>query len=361
MIFPGMDTIALGYFLGLAVGLSMFLGCVLVFVAIQNQSKTVLSATQYFSSGILIAVVGQELLPDLKEGTKGARGTLAILAGFTFGVCLMYMVEHLIDDEKEDDTPVQSGTVEHDGSRQSTIQEVVESFDAHDPEAHHPAPAKKMHLSGLSNNRSFELDLNAPSLVRQSTPGGTGVASSRRARSYNVVTSITSLGPERAPERELRVKSSVPWALTLPIFVDAVMDGMLIGVMSVTNEHSAIVLALATAVEMMFLGITFGALVLKCGRKKWLLAALLPVVLSSSGAFGAVSANLLANELQEALTAFGIAALLFLACNELLKEAAENAAGESFRQSVWFFIGFLTIVMLERVLPDDIPIEEWTS
>jgi zinc transporter ZupT len=273
----------------------------------------------------------------------------------------MYMVEHLIDDEKEDDTPVQSGTVEHDGSRQSTIQEVVESFDAHDPEAHHPAPGKKMHLSGLSNNRSFELDLNAPSLVRQWTPGGTGVASSRRARSYNIVTSITSLGPERAPERELRVKSSVPWALTLPIFVDAVMDGMLIGVMSVTNEHSAIVLALATAVEMMFLGITFGALVLKCGRKKWLLAALLPVVLSSSGAFGAVSANLLASELQEALTAFGIAALLFLACNELLKEAAENAAGESFRQSVWFFIGFLTIVMLERVLPDDMLIEEWTS
>jgi zinc transporter ZupT len=155
-------------------------------------------------------------------------------------------------------------------------------------------------------------------------------------------------GIERTDRTVPQDKRRVPWALTLPIFVDAVMDGMLIGVMSVTNEHSAIVLALATAVEMGFLGITFGALVLNCGRKKWILAASLPIVLSTSGAFGAWSANLLPNELQEALTAFGIAALLFLACNELLKEAAEN----SHSQSIWLFVGFLTIVMLERVLPD---------
>merc|ERR1740138_1415656 len=101
MLFPEIDHVALGCLLGLAVGWSMFMGCSLVFVAIQNQSKAVLSATQYFSSGILIAVVGQELLPDLKEGAGGLKGSLAVLAGFTVAVCLMYAVEYFIDDGDE--------------------------------------------------------------------------------------------------------------------------------------------------------------------------------------------------------------------------------------------------------------------
>mmetsp|Transcript_144650 Transcript_144650/g.277660 ORF Transcript_144650/g.277660 Transcript_144650/m.277660 type:complete len:95 (-) Transcript_144650:125-409(-) len=90
------------------------------------------------------------------------------------------------------------------------------------------------------------------------------------------------------------------------------------------------------------------------GFLKWVLAALLPLGLTASGVAGAASATALAPIFEVGITSFGIAALLFLACNELLKEATENMDGAtSMWQSGWLFIGFVAIVMLERLFPEE--------
>mmetsp|Transcript_13362 Transcript_13362/g.23433 ORF Transcript_13362/g.23433 Transcript_13362/m.23433 type:complete len:316 (-) Transcript_13362:119-1066(-) len=313
-----LSAVELGALLGFAVGAAMFLGCVLVFVVIQYQSKAVLSATQYFSSGILIAVIGQELLPDLKKAADGLEGSLAILTGFAAGVILMYGVEHISGSDEEahatSDIMVQANSI------------------TTDPRSVNVAAPRSPYLSEAGAS------IGTPSWRRQTSP--------RRPAASNLIVASRSTGMDRLKK--------VPWGLTFPIYIDVVMDGMLIGLMSATSGHGAVMLAAATAVEMGFLGITFGALVMHTGFLKWVLAALLPLGLTASGVAGAASATALAPIFEVGITSFGIAALLFLACNELLKEATENMDGAtSMWQSGWLFIGFVAIVMLERLFPEE--------
>jgi zinc transporter ZupT len=359
------SPVALGSLLGLAVGMTMFLGAILVFACIQNQSKAVLSATQYFSSGILIAVIGQELLPDLQKAADGIEGSLAIATGFAAGVFLMYGVEHCIGEEEEEPAEVETtqdcGTIE------------IESVPIPETSASPASPRvtteprrpsiRRQSTPNQGGEENFTMQVSPVGLSRQISPisvvsQGYGYARRvgstqglTRAASSTVIT--TSLAPPEACPDVIHHKR-IPWGLTLPIYIDAMMDGMLIGLMSATSRHGAVLLALATAVEMGFLGITFGALVMRSGPCKWLLAAMLPLALMLSGAAGAAGANALASVFEVGITAFGIAALLFLACNELLKEASENMGESSIFQSGWLFVGFLAIIMLERVLPEEV-------
>lgn len=324
------SAVELGALLGLAVGAAMFLGCVLVFVVIQYQSKAVLSATQYFSSGILIAVIGQELLPDLKKAADGFEGSVAILTGFAAGVILMYGVEHISGSDEEPqltstDRMVQANSITTDPrlDRSANV-----------------AMPRSPYLSERVSETGGSHSIATPSWRRQSSPR-------RPAASNLIVASREQIGMAQL--------KNVPWGLTFPIYIDVLMDGMLIGLMSATSGHGAVMLAAATAVEMGFLGITFGALVMHTGFLKWVLAALLPLGLTASGVAGAASATALAPIFEVGITSFGIAALLFLACNELLKEATENMDGAtSMWQSGWLFIGFLVIVMLERLFPEEV-------
>jgi len=308
------SPVALGTQLALIVGAFMLLGSVLVFKAVWRPSKQVLSATQYFCSGILIAVVGQELLPDLEKAAEGASGTSAIVAGFLAGVFFMYGVEYLSSgDEALSDS---TGTAHASGvTTMSSNPRAASYLGAANPNSQSQPPS----WLGRQSSNSFKV------LSHIEPPVATSFSFQRRR---------------------------VPWGLALPIYVHSFMDGSLIGVLSVTSSRSALLLAAATTVEMWFLGITFGALVMHCGWIKWLLAGLPPLVLVSSGAVGALCAEFLrrAPTVEAGVTSFGIGALLFLACLELLKEARENM-GEvtSLRQSGCLLIGFFSIVLLERL------------
>lgn len=351
----------------------MFLGSVLVFIALRSQPKSVLSATQYFSSGILIAVIGQELIPDLEKAAEGITGSVAIVSGFAAGVIMMYSIEHFSEEGEEGESQSQTAAA---GSaievpRVQNAEQIDRQLEASAPRrdienaaetrATPGNEANDVALTGArperSRGNSFPVEGVAREFdnSRQTSPFTSGTyrrqISLGMAKStiVDVARSNATLDAQIDPFEGAPAPKRIPWAMTIPIFIDAIMDGMLIGLMSATTAHGAVLLAVATAVEMAFLGITFGALVMHCGWRKWFLALLMPLTLTLSGLLGAVSAHAVADIFEVGITAFGIAALLFLACNELLKEASENASAW---QSCWLFVGFLVIIMLERYMPE---------
>ena len=60
-------------------------------------------------------------------------------------------------------------------------------------------------------------------------------------------------GEEAAPP------SAVPWALVAGVTVDGAVDGMLIGLAYVASREAGLIMALATCVEMAFLGLSYSA------------------------------------------------------------------------------------------------------
>lgn len=147
----------------------------------------------------------------------------------------------------------------------------------------------------------------------------------------------------------------VPWTIAVPIYVDSWMDGLLIGIVLAVSVHAGAIMTLATTIEMGFLGITFGALLKPCGGKRWVLAALAPLILVAGGVAGTLSASTLQDHpaLFNGIVAFGASALLFLVTHELLKEARENEGEEEdWTLSSWLFVGFFFIIISERIFPD---------
>lgn len=162
-----------------------------------------------------------------------------------------------------------------------------------------------------------------------------------------------SLLPTEAP-KETPPNGSIPWTKSVPIYVDSLMDGLLIGVCAAASEHAGYIMALATLLEMGFLGITFGMMLNGCGWKKWPGALVAPVILVLGSIAGAALSDSLAcnGAVFNGIVAFGASALLFLVTHELLKEASEINAGEDWHLSIWIFIGFLFIIITVRVFPD---------
>ena len=136
------------------------------------------------------------------------------------------------------------------------------------------------------------------------------------------------------------------------VYVDSCMDGMLLGLALVTGESAGIFMAAAMAFEMGFLGLTFAA---ACASQPLRLA--LPAVLAGpfflvcGSAFGGLVANSLAAN-EPALvgcTAFGVAALLYMVCEELLVAAHEDD------DHVWWvdaqlFVGFLMAMLIDKII-----------
>lgn len=275
---------------------SMFLGSCAAFKLISSQSKGLLAITQFFSAGILIAAIGAELVPKLINSSTGWLGSVCVSIGFFTGVALMLGIEACIEDDDEDD--------EEDEKKESLV------------------PAENKPAKRRSSITKCAKDLDSA---------------------------------EQCDATE--TTKAVAWGLTVPIFIDSWMDGLLIGVVLVASTHAAGIMALATTIEMGFLGITFGAMLKPCGWRKWPLALLAPVILVAGGGAGAVCADMLnANPaVFEGVVAFGASALLFLVTHELLTEASENMGKEDWHLSVWVFIGFLFVIISERIFPDNDP------
>ena len=145
--------------------------------------------------------------------------------------------------------------------------------------------------------------------------------------------------------------------LVVPVTMDCFIDGFLIGVSCALSPSAGIILGAANCLEMSFLGMAYAARLTKCTGSSVLArysAMLLPPLLmwlsAGLGAFLAVKSTAVP-AVYVAFVAFGVVALLALACGELLIEARE-AQGENERWWIQVipFVGVYIVLMMSSAL-----------
>lgn len=144
-----------------------------------------------------------------------------------------------------------------------------------------------------------------------------------------------------------------PWTLIGVITVDILIDGVLIGVASVASREGgsqALLVTIALAAEMLSLGLSMGCTLRDRGfsQAKVLGASVLMGLAPLCGAVGGFLAGGNINaDWTEGILALAAAALLYLAVEELLKEAHE--VKETPLATLLFFGSFFMIMILDMV------------
>jgi ZIP family zinc transporter len=148
-------------------------------------------------------------------------------------------------------------------------------------------------------------------------------------------------------ERAATATGAVPWGLLTGVGVDIFIDGLLLGIGFAAGNTEGILLAVALSLELLSLGMAtateLGNNQIR-GKKTISLVAGLALVFFTSAALGATILGHASHNVLDIVLSFGLAALLFLVTEELLKEAHEE------EETVWhtsaFFGGFLAFVIL---------------
>jgi zinc transporter ZupT len=161
---------------------------------------------------------------------------------------------------------------------------------------------------------------------------------------------------DQLPETQLGDK--LPVNLILPVTIDCFVDGFLIGVSVAISPKAGYILAVANCFEMSFLGMAYASRLIKCTGTTALRRNIAlygpPFVMFFAAGLGALLASLV-REIPMAFiafVAFGVVALLFLVCNELLIEA-KNAQGEEEKWwiSICIFMGIYMVLIVNQLLP----------
>ncbi len=141
--------------------------------------------------------------------------------------------------------------------------------------------------------------------------------------------------------------TNIPWTLIIPIAVDIFIDGLLLGIGFSAGKTEGILLAAALSLELLSLGLSTSSELGNEGnsKKKSLFIILsLAAVFFISSILGATLLHNLPGNVLDILLSFGLAALLYLVTEELLKEAHEE------KETPWhtsaFFAGFLILLIL---------------
>lgn len=157
------------------------------------------------------------------------------------------------------------------------------------------------------------------------------------------------------PNIETNIGDKLPLGLIIPVYMDAFVDGFLIGISSAISFKAGIILCIANCLEMSFLGMAYTSRLVKCtaSSKLSLYTALYgpPLMMFLAAGLGAAigSSAEKATVPFVAMVSFGAVALLFLVCNELLIEARE-AQGEEDRWyiSITVFAGIYLVLMMDH-------------
>jgi ZIP family zinc transporter len=144
-----------------------------------------------------------------------------------------------------------------------------------------------------------------------------------------------------------------PWSLIGVITTDIFIDGVLIGVASVAGGEGgsqALLVTIALATEMLSLGLSMGCTLRESGfsQNKVLVTSALMGLTPFAGAVGGyVFGGSVNGAWTEGILALAAAALLYLAVEELLKEAHE--VKETPLATMLFFGAFFAIMMVDMV------------
>jgi len=154
----------------------------------------------------------------------------------------------------------------------------------------------------------------------------------------------------RLGERQESATGAAPFGFLAVVGVDLFIDGLLVGAGAAVSRETAVIIAIALTVEVLFLGLAVTLRLTEAGVSR-VPAALTTAGLSLLVAVGAVLGALVLADARDAVLglvlAFAAAALLWLVVEELLVEAHE--VPETQWATAMFFLGFLSLYCLEAV------------
>lgn len=146
--------------------------------------------------------------------------------------------------------------------------------------------------------------------------------------------------------------TGISLGLVTAVGVDLLIDGILIGVAFLAGARGGLLIAIALALEILFLGLsttaTLGARSVSI-KARLFLTLLLAFLIPIGSVFGAALLSQLPAVITDGILAFGVAALLYLVTEELLTEAHEHEIRETPLITASFFLGFLCILLLENL------------
>lgn len=139
---------------------------------------------------------------------------------------------------------------------------------------------------------------------------------------------------------------TIPLAMMFAIIIDFFVDGMLISTAFLANTTSAFIIAFSLSFCSFLLCLHFVTSMRR--RNVSMFMQIIALVLTAIALpIGALSGGFIIEELPMTISieilAFGVAALLYLSCEELLKEAHEHK--HRLIDTFFFFIGFLLILL----------------
>ena len=134
----------------------------------------------------------------------------------------------------------------------------------------------------------------------------------------------------------------------MPIGVDLLLDGLLIGIAMTAGMKQGVLLTIALTLELFSLGLTMAV---QFAAAKFAVRVLAPTAIACLMIVGAVLGRTVLADASvhtlAGLLAFGCAALLFLVTEELLIESHESA--DTAVTTTMFFVGFLIFLLLGMV------------
>ena len=327
--------------------------------------QRVVSAMQHLAAGIVLSAVAVELVPPILAAPNDLYTTLAMTLGFLAGIGTLLLVsavaadgeeeEEEEDDDNEEEANEESADDEHAtpytsaADADGTTQEVMQSSSMDEMTRRNDDIIKSgfLDLAGTSAlRRRLSNKLSKQALSRLSNQ-------ERASSSWSANWSANSLVRWASESGSANGRAQpFPYALTIAVGTDALVDGLLIGISSASGAQAGFVITGALSIEMGFLGLTFASTLRNQRNAVRLLAILLPpILLLLGGVCGGGIASLLASSppLHTGLLAFGVAALLYLVTEELLLEA--HAAQPE--EHIWwvdamFFTGFYLSLLLEK-------------
>jgi ZIP family zinc transporter len=136
-------------------------------------------------------------------------------------------------------------------------------------------------------------------------------------------------------------RGGVALSLLVAVGIDFVLDGLLLGVGFAAGARIGILLALAEAAEQLSVGLALAGELSRSGMARMRVLATvtgLGLLVFGSAVLGATLLRGLTSGMMETVLSFGLAALLYLVTEELLREAHEER--DTTAGTAMFFLGF---------------------
>jgi ZIP family zinc transporter len=139
--------------------------------------------------------------------------------------------------------------------------------------------------------------------------------------------------------------------LIVAVGIDFLLDGLLLGVGFAAGARIGILLALAEAAEQLSVGLALAGEMTRAGTSRtrvMLVVSALGMLVFVSAVLGVTLLSGLTGGAMEVVLSFGLAALLYLVTEELLREAHEER--ETTLATAMFFVGFLAFLVVGMTL-----------